>query len=99
MNKNLISLSENVIQALDFLGNTTIPEVNLSAFELPFVVGSGNAYNTGLILFSETAAIVADESTYKQLLQAYGKAIKNGMIKDAVIISASGEKDSVWEVD
>ena len=99
MNKNLISLSENVIQALDFLGNTTIPEVNLSVFELPFVVGSGNAYNTGLILFSETAAIVADESTYKQLLQAYGKAIKSGMIQDAVIISASGEKDSVWEVD
>lgn len=98
MNK-IISLDENVMFALDFFAQNTPPELNIKKFELPFVVGSGNAYNTGLILFSEQAAIFADESNFKKLISAFQKVIDSKLISHAVIISASGGKDSVWEIE
>ena len=95
----IMSLSENVIKALEFFVKNPPPSFNTSKFKLPFVVGSGNAYNTGLILFSKTSALYADESTFKTTLSAFKSAITNKVITQAVIISASGEKDSVWEVE
>jgi len=94
-----INLDENVIQALDFFAENHPPKINLKNYSLPFVVGSGNAYNTGTILFSDRAAIFADESNFKSLIKAYNPAIKKGLIKYAIVISASGEKDSVWEIE
>lgn len=99
MSHNPISLYENVIQALEFFAKNPVPKLDLKSFNLPFVVGSGNAYNTGLILFSEQSALFADESSFKKLITAFDKAVSSKMITDAVIISASGEKDSVWEVE
>ncbi|MDO8658311.1 MAG: hypothetical protein Q7K55_06220 [Candidatus Levybacteria bacterium] len=96
---NIINLDKNVLLALDFFVKNSPTSLNINSFDLPFVVGSGNAYNTGLILFSEKAAIFADESNFKKLIQAFEKAIQNKLITQAVIISASGGKDSVWEIE
>ncbi len=88
-----------VLQTLDFFTQNPPPSFNVNKFNLPFVVGSGNAYNTGLIIFSEKAAIFADESNFKTILPAFEKAVESKLITQAVIISASGGKDSVWEIE
>lgn len=93
----IINLDENVIRALDFFAENKVPKFDLKKFNLPFVVGSGNAYNAGTIIFSDKAAVFADESNFKSTIKSYGQAIKQGLITQAIIISASGEKDSVWE--
>ncbi len=97
--QDIPNLSDIVIQTLDFFSQNPPPPLDLSKFTLPFVVGSGNAYNTGTIIFSKQAAIFADESNFKQVLPAFQKAIETKLITQAVIISASGGKDSVWEVE
>lgn len=94
-----MNLDENVIKALDFFSENTPPKLSLEKYSLPFVVGSGNAFNTGSILFSEKAGILADESNFKNIILSYEEVIKKGLISQALIISASGEKDSVWEVE
>lgn len=94
-----MNLDQNVLQALNFFSKDKPPALDISKFHLPFVVGSGNAYNTGLILFSENAAIFADESNFRKTIAAFEEAVKKGLIQDAVIISASGGKDSVWEIE
>ncbi|MBI2032959.1 MAG: hypothetical protein HYT10_00620 [Candidatus Levybacteria bacterium] len=99
MSQAIIDLDENVLLALNFFTQNPPPQLDVSSFNLPFVVGSGNAYNTGLIIFSEKAAIFADESNFKELIPAFRQAIISGLIKQAVIISASGGKDSVWEIE
>lgn len=95
----IINLDENVILALDFFSKNAPPSFDPLEFNLPFVVGSGNAYNTGLIIFSEKAAIFADESNFRKLIPAFEKAISDRLITQAVAISASGGKDSVWEIE
>ena len=96
---NISNLDEIVIQALDFFQDIKLPKFNLNNYDLPFVVGSGNALNTGKIIFSQKAAVFADESSFKSIIKSYEPAIKKGLIKQAVVISASGEKDSVWEAE
>lgn len=98
MNK-IMGLDENVLLALDFLTKNKPPILDINRFKLPIVVGSGNAYNTGLILFSENGAIFADESSFRETIKAFAQTIKKGLIQDAVVISASGGKDSVWEIE
>lgn len=63
------------------------------------MVGSGNAYNTAQILFSDQRAIICDESNFKHHLQVYRDLIKDKIIDQAVVISASGEKDAIWETE
>ncbi len=96
---SLKSLDEVVMTALDFFITTPPPQFNREQYSFPIVVGSGNAYNTGKILFGGAAAIYANESDFKKILERYQNLIKNGEIKDAIVISASGEKDSVWELE
>lgn len=98
MNK-IINLDKNVLLALDFFAVNPPLSLDINSFNLPFVVGSGNAYNTGLIIFSEKSAIFADESNFKKIISAFQKAVHDGLITQAVIISASGGKDSVWEIE
>lgn len=93
------TLDAIVLQALDFFVQVPPTTLDLSRYSLPFVVGSGNALNTGKILFSQKAAIFADESNFRQVAASYEPVISKGLIKDAVVISASGEKDSVWELE
>jgi len=96
---NIIDLDEDVIATLNFFTKTPPPSLDLNQFQMPFVVGSGNAYNTGTILFSGKAAVFADESNFKEVIDAYEDAMKKGLITQALIISASGGKDSVWELE
>jgi len=95
----IIDLDEAVLNALNFFISNPPPEFKIDEFNLPFVVGSGNAYNTGQIIFSEKAAIFADESNFKKTVASYKQAIESKMITQAVVISASGGKDSVWELE
>lgn len=95
----IINLDECVLNTLDFFATSPPPSIDINQFELPFVVGSGNAYNTGLIMFSGKAAIFADESNFKQLIPSFEKAIAQKLITEGVIISASGGKDSMWEIE
>ncbi|HBA36795.1 TPA: hypothetical protein DCZ15_02850 [Candidatus Falkowbacteria bacterium] len=94
---NLPNLNDSVREALDFFRRNRPPHWQ-SRSGLRFVVGSVNAYHTGKMLFSDQAAIFADESDFSTVLKTYRPLIKNKTIKEAVVISASGEKDSVWEV-
>lgn len=95
----LINLDEAVLNALNLFIKSPPPNTNINKFKLPFVVGSGNAYNTGQILFSEKTAIFADESNFTSIINSYKKLIDKKIITQALIISASGGKDSVWELE
>ena len=53
----IINLDQNVLNTLDFFCENKVPELNISKFDLPFVIGSGNAYNTGTIIFSKKTAV------------------------------------------
>ena len=100
INKNeIINLDQGIIQALNFFKKNKLPSFNINKFDFPMVIGSGNAFNAGQILFSEKPAIFSDETNFKKDIIKYKKLIKNKIIKEAIIISASGEKDSVWELE
>lgn len=95
----IMNLDENALKALDFFSENKPPKLDLNQYSLPFVVGSVNAFNTGKILFSDKAAIFADESNFKTAIGSYEPIIKKGLISKAIVISASGEKDSIWEIE
>lgn len=95
----LPNLDQTVLDSLDFFKRNPPPALDIANFNLPFVVGSGNAYNTGLIIFSEKSAIFADESNFKKIISSFEEVIKKKLITQAFIISASGVKDSVWEIE
>lgn len=96
---HIINLDENVLLALAFFAKNPPPSVNVDEFKSPFVVGSGNAYNTGSIIFSGKDAILADESNFRSIIASSNKKTQDGLLRDAVVISASGGKDSVWEIE
>jgi hypothetical protein len=93
----IINLDEGIINALEFFKKNKLPKLNLNKLDFPIVVGSGNAYNTAHILFFGRKAIISSESTFKVDIKNYKDLIDKKIIKEVVIISASGEKDSVWE--
>jgi len=97
-NQPLDSLNVSVIKALEFLSENKIAKINLKKYSFPIVIGSGNAYNAGQIIFAQQKAIFANESNCQEIFKRYQDLIKKKIIKEAVIISASGEKDSIWEV-
>lgn len=96
---NLNNLDEIVLLALEFFVKNPPPSINVGEFKLPFVVGSGNAFNTGTIIFSGKDAILADESNFRTIIASSDKRSQDGSPRDAVVISASGGKDSVWEIE
>lgn len=95
----LPTLDETVLESLHFFEKNPPPSLDISKFSFPFVIGSGNASHTGRIIFSGRAAIIGDETNFRSLASAYTEAIKQGLIRDVIVISASGEKDSIWEVE
>lgn len=92
------SLNITTLKALDFLRQTKRVQFNLSKYEFPIVIGSGNAYNTAQIIFGSRKAIFANESNALEILKRYRSLIDKRSISHAIIISASGEKDSIWEI-
>ncbi len=96
--KNLPNLDASVMAALNFFIKNPPVHLQLQKFKFPLVVGSGNAYHTAQALFAKRPAVIANESSFAQIIKNYQKSIKNKNIDQALIISASGEKDSVWEL-
>jgi len=92
------NLNNTVSEALNFFSKNYPAKLNLKTVKFPLVVGSGNAYNTGLILFDNQPALFASESNLKETLKNYSDLFKKKIIKDVIIISASGAKDSIWEI-
>jgi len=83
---NIPELDTVVIGALELLGQQELPKIDTTCFSRPLVVGSGNAEQTGRIMFEKTDAIFASESSYMEKL-------KNILeIDGVVLVSASGEK-------
>ena len=95
----LPTLDQTVLETLKFFSTNPPARFNLDDYQLPFVVGSGNALGTGRLMFSGRAAVFADESDFRSTIEAFLPLIDRGLITQAVVISASGEKDSVWEVE
>lgn len=95
---NLEYLDQAALKALTFFNKKKLPKLDLKKLSFPIVVGSGNAYNAGQVIFRDKGAFFANESNFKQVLKKYQSLIKNKTIKEAIVISASGEKDSVWEI-
>jgi hypothetical protein len=86
--KWFFNLDKAVINALNLFAEKGLPDIDLGDFKRPLVVGSGNAFETGKILFSGRDAVFATESSYQEILQ------KIKSIDGAILISASGEKDA-----
>lgn len=83
---HLSSLSDIVLETLDFFENEkNLPKIHTKDFHFPLILGSGNGFETGKILFRKNAAFFASESEAEEKL-----AIPH--IEEVVIISASGEK-------
>lgn len=95
----LPNLDKCVLSALDLFSKKLPPK--LKANNLPFiiVVGSGNAYNAGKVMFGNQAALFASESDLRETINQYRDLFKKKIIKEALVISASGEKDSIWEIN
>lgn len=99
MSKLIIpELNKIVLDSLDFFSLNQPPKLNTKNFSFGFAVGSGNAYNTAKIIFGDQKALYANESDFAKLLKNYAPLVKDKVLKEAVIISASGEKDAVWEI-
>jgi len=95
---NIPELNKVVLDSLDFFSLNQPPKLNTKNFSFGFIVGSGNAYNAAKIIFGDQKALYANESNFTDLLKNYQALIKDKVLKEAVIISASGEKDAVWEI-
>lgn len=83
---SLPDLDTVVLGALGRLAGEDLPTIDVGQFQRPLVVGSGNAEATGRIIFAETAAVFASESTVDDKLAN----IKD--IDEVIIVSASGGK-------
>ena len=92
------NLNNTVSESLVFFTKNYPDKLILKNINFPLVIGSGNAYNTGIILFAGQPALFANESNLKEIIKNYAELFKKKIIKDAIIISASGAKDSVWEI-
>lgn len=83
---SLPDLDRVVLGALEMLAGKDLPRIETSNFKRPLVVGSGNAEATGRIIFGETDAIFASESSVD------GKLKNITDIDEVIIVSASGGK-------
>jgi hypothetical protein len=98
LKNNIIDLNKIVISALDFFIKNPVKKLQLRKSPLTLAVGSVNAFNTAKILLANQATVFADEGNLKEVLKIYRPLIQKKIIRQAIIISASGEKDAVWEI-
>lgn len=83
---NLPDLDQAVLASLEMIRDRTVPRLDVTAYTRPLVVGSGNAEATGRIIFAESDAIYASESSVDDKLASIDT------IGEVVVISASGGK-------
>ncbi len=81
------TLDQIVLDTLHlFQSQTNLAKIDFSKFHTPLVVGSGNGYYTGRIIFRNSPAYFAVESEVLTKLENIAS------ITDVVVVSASGEK-------
>ena len=83
---SLPNLDTVVLGALELLEREAIPRIDTNTYKHPLVVGSGNAEATGRIIFADSDALFASESSVDEKLASIPS------IDEVVIISASGGK-------
>lgn len=83
---NIPNLNIVVLGALELLQQNPLSKIDTSVFDRPLVVGSGNAEQTGRIMFEKSDAVFASESNFEEKLASIPA------IDGVVLISASGEK-------
>lgn len=83
------NVDECVLNALGLFMKQGVPVLDRGEFKNPLVVGSGNAAETGKIIYEDVDAVPATESTYERELDA------RASIDGGVLISASGGKSSL----
>lgn len=86
---NMPNLDVCVLGALELFMKEKLPSFKIDKFKRPLVIGSGNAYVTGQIIFDSCEAIFANENNYKNQANIH----KNRDV--VVIISSSGGKHSI----
>lgn len=82
------SLDVVVTGALELFVETNLPAV--PTFKKPLVIGSGGALVAGEVMYGNAAAVFANESNYKQILQSI-----HDIVDGVVLVSASGSKHAV----
>lgn len=87
--ENLPDLDVVTLGALELFTQTQLPNIDFKRFKRPLVVGSVNGAAAGKIIFGDTDAVFADESSYLEKLDAVPE------IDGAVLISASGAKHAI----
>lgn len=85
---DLPDLDEVVLGALEYLNTVEFPELDVHLHKQPLVVGSGNALQTGKLLFRDTNARFAEESGALKTLSEIS-------FDSLYIISASGSKHAI----
>lgn len=75
--------------ALELFSEAKLPAVDYQHYKRPLVVGSGNAAVVGTLLFDDSDAVFADESSYMSKIAAVAN------IDGAFLISASGSKHAI----
>jgi len=95
---NLPNLNESVLSALDFFVKNKPPRLALSKSHAYLAAGSAGAAHACRLVFAKTDCFFGDESNFRQIIKTYQPFIKNQTIKEAYIISSSGEKDSLWQI-
>ncbi|NCN52231.1 hypothetical protein GW943_00240 [Candidatus Parcubacteria bacterium] len=86
--QSLPNLDTVVLGALEFLETASIPKVTIP-FKKPIIVGSANAHSVSKLLFADTAAVFANESTFAAVCSTHTDA------DGVVVLSASGSKHAV----
>ena len=82
-----------VLGALELFADTELPKLDFSHLKKPLVLGSVNAFQTAKIVFLDSAAVFANEGSYKEVY------VKNEGIDGVVVFSASGSKHAVAMVE
>ncbi len=86
--RDLPDLDEVVLGSLEYLSTVSFPDLNVYAHDAPLVVGSGNALQTGKILFYNTNARFSEEGNAHEM---FSRDIYDALY----IISASGGKHAI----
>ncbi|HEX7368222.1 MAG TPA: hypothetical protein VF261_01030 [Candidatus Saccharimonadales bacterium] len=84
--ESIPDLDTAVLGALEMLAGRDLPAIDTSKFKRPLVTGSGNAEATGRLIFAQTDAVFASESTVDDKLAHVAD------IDEVIIVSASGGK-------
>ena len=74
--------------ALELFQESPSPQVNFDQFQKPLVLGSVGALAASEMIFEGTNAVIADETTYKDIISA-------GDFDGAFLLSASGSKHAI----